>query len=182
MLIFCDIKRFLGPRQQSVSRPQFEIDVSFAGFSGDHEDDPSFARILSTFTREAVEASLDLASHPNSAITVSIKVLEFDGNLDSLISPCINGTTIALEDAGIALHDIVLSVSIPVRGLDGADRPDVEKDESLASIAMVVGTSDVRFINFRGKVGNPLIVQALVQRANNLVFNLSEHLGVRRLA
>ncbi|CAM9462094.1 unnamed protein product [Ectocarpus fasciculatus] len=71
--------------------------------TGDRKTHELEAIIVNTF-----EAAVMLESYPKSQIDISIDILESDG---SLLCTMINGVTLALMDAGVAMTDMICSCS-----------------------------------------------------------------------
>jgi ribonuclease PH len=138
------------------------------------KSDPSeLGRTLAAFTKEAIEGSLDFDTHPNSAISVHIKVLESGKNVDAVTAACITASSLALRDAGITTSDTVLGVCISPDSGTAQGRS--------ASLAMSIKDKQVRFLNLSGVYENGTVVDSLINVGESIVGELGDRLGLREV-
>ena len=157
-----------------MSKPQFEVDVSFAPFSrSTNESDDG--RILAAQVREAVEGCINLDAHPNSAITVAIKFLQAPCELEALVGPCITAASIALRDAGISMDDFVIAVSLPARKSSQLDTP---INKGCATIGLSLSDKKVRYLHVKDSIPSAADLESMVGEAEMLIESICSRVGL----
>lgn len=92
--------------------------VVFSAVSGERRRQAKRGNRITDEFGAALSQALDeivlLSNYPNASITVSIEVLQADGNE---LESCINAASLALANAGVAMKDLVVACSAGV--IDG---------------------------------------------------------------
>ena len=168
-----------GPRQQSVTRSKFEVDVSFASFACRDIETSQFERDLAAYVREAIEGVISLDAYPFCAIYMDIKVLEAGSTLTSLLAPAITAASLACHESGIIMQEDVVAVTVGV--CPNGDFLVDPEDRFLSLIpccTVAVGTKTHRmtFLHTSGVLSGSDVVESIVHIADSLAANLSSRL------
>ena len=164
-----------GPRQQSVTRSAFDVDVSFAPFANITTDPNELSRDLAAYIKEGIEGSLSLELYPYSAVTIYIKVLQCGRSIHSMLSPSIIASMAACKQAGIQIKDQVVSVAIAVSKTgDFVVDPDDQicDDWPCASIGLTVESRQMTVFHLTGMIARIDMIDSLVNVADGSVNQL----------
>ena len=169
-----------GPRQQSITRSQFEVDISFSSFIGLTDFTSSASRDLSSYVKEAIEGVINMELYPCAAISVHIKVLQCSNYIHSLIAPGIAAAVIACQEGGIALREPVVAVPLSVSpaGESVVDPDSFLNNVATATIALNAKSRTVSFLHLTGVVKSADVVDSLVNQADGAVSTLCQVLGI----
>lgn len=102
-----------GPQQargEFSDKAEIEVNVQIQKFAGidNHED---VSQALSDYIRSSITPAIVLKEYPKSRIVVSLSIIN-GANSAAQTAAAVNAVTMALVNAGIALHDMVTAVAV----------------------------------------------------------------------
>lgn len=114
---------------------QVSCEVRFAPFSCRVRRSPlpdSQSKELSVQLKEALEAAIVLEQYPKSEIGIYVTVVEDGGGL---LAACINAASLALCDASISMHDVLVAASMAWHEGTLYSDPSLIEEDCVASTA-----------------------------------------------
>ena len=168
-----------GPRQQSMTRSHFDVEISFPSFAGTPSHTSEVGRDLSAYVKEAIEGTINMEQYPNAAISIHIKVLQCNQSIHSLISPAIAAAIAACREGGISMKEAVVAVPVAIVEQEYVVDPNAfPPTAAAATIAFNVESRSVSLLHLTGIVKNADAVDSMVNVADGIVGNLVKVLGL----
>lgn len=157
-------------RKDFNPRADVNVSVEIENFAGvqDHENTE---RTITDFVKTCVTPAIVLEDYPKSEISITVTILSAGTSLYPQLAAAVNVATLALINAGIALHDMVTAVSVAVHDQAVFADVDVPEDQTQLVAAYLMAQDKLVGISVGSKthVQKPELEQMLAKSRDTAV-------------